>query len=113
MNASNRLIKILGAGSLLAIALSINSPVLAGPGPQYWNRTKPVTTTKDAAAVKPDATVTMVCGACKTVLIRDSRHIGPAGKGHEDWFTIGSKHQCDRCGGEIAVVQGKTTDSMQ
>jgi hypothetical protein len=35
------------------------------------------------------------------------------GKGHDEWFVLGSKHHCDRCGGEITVVKGKTTDSMQ
>lgn len=87
--------------------------VHAGPGPQFWNRMKPVTTVKEGEAVKPDDTVVMACGACKTAMIRDSKHAGPPSKGHEEWFTIGSKHQCDHCGGEITVVKGKTKDSMQ
>lgn len=85
----------------------------AGPGVQYWSRTRPVTTTEDVAAIKPDDTVAMVCGACKTVMLRDPKHVGPQGKGHEEWFTAGSKHSCDHCGGEISVVKGKTSDSMQ
>ena len=113
MNASYRFIKALGAGLLLTVALSLTTSVVAGPGPEFWNRTKPITTTKEATAVKADATLAMVCTACKTVLIHDSRHVGPLGKGHDEWFVIGSKHQCGNCGGEISVVQGKTTDSMQ
>lgn len=99
----------LGAATLLLSATSL----IAGPGPQYWARTKPVTTTKEADALKPDDTAVMVCGACKTVLVREARHIGPPSKGSDQWFTIGSKHQCGHCGGEMSVVKGKTTDSMQ
>lgn len=97
-----------------AVALSaLASFAHAGPPPEFWNRTKPVTTVKEAEAVKPDDSLAMVCGACKTVMIRDSKHVGPPSKGHEEWFTIGSKHKCDHCGGEISVVKGKTADSMQ
>jgi len=85
----------------------------AGPPPEFWNRARPITTTTEAAAVKPDDTVMMVCGACKSVMIRDSKHFGPTGKGHDEWFVIGSKHKCDHCGGEITIARGKTADSMQ
>ena len=104
--------RILLALSAVALVLS-SASLIAGPGPQFWNRATPVTTTKDADALKPDDTVVMVCGACKTVLVRESKHVGPAGKGSEQWFTIGTKHQCGHCGGEMSVVKGKTTDSMQ
>jgi len=100
--------------ALVGAVLSLSTAsLIAGPGPQFWNRTTPVTTTKEADALKPSDTAVMVCGACKTVLVRDSRHVGPAGKGYEEWFTIGAKHKCDHCGGEMAVVRGKATDSMQ
>lgn len=85
----------------------------AGPPSEFWNRTRTVTNVKEAEAVKPDDTLATVCGACKTVMIRDSKHIGPPSKGHEEWFAIGSKHKCDHCGGTISVVNGKTKDSMQ
>ena len=84
----------------------------AGP-PQYGTSAIPVTTTKEAEAVKPDDTAVMVCGACKTVEVLDSKHVGPTGKGADVWFTIGAKHKCGHCGGEMSVVRGKTTDSMQ
>ena len=106
---SNTLRLLFATAALGALA----SFAYAGPGPQFWNRATPITTTKEAEAVKPDDTVMMVCGACKTVMIRNSKHVGPPSKGHEEWFTIGSKHQCDHCGGEISVVRGKTADSMQ
>jgi len=96
-----------------AILMLSASSLIAGPGPQFWNRAVPVTTTKEADALKPGDTAVMVCGACKTVLVRDSKHVGPAGKGSEQWFTIGTKHQCGHCGGEMSVVRGKVTDSMQ
>ena len=53
------------------------------------------------------------CKSCKTVMIRNSKHVGPTGKGREEWFTVGSKHKCAECDGEITVVAGKTKDSMQ
>ena len=87
--------------------------VLAGAGPQYWQPARPVTTFTDAKSVRPNDTVTMQCKSCKTVLIRDVRHVGPLGKGHDEWFTLGSKHTCDECKGEITVVKGKTKDAMQ
>ena len=100
------------AAGALALALSSIS-LFAGPPPQFWNRATPVTTTKEADALKPGDTAVMVCGACKTVMIRASKHVGSPSKGSEEWFTIGAKHQCDHCGGEMTVVHGKTTDSMQ
>lgn len=46
-------------------------------------------------------------------MVHDSKHVGPPSKGHDEWFVVGSKHTCSECGGEITVVKGKTTDSMQ
>lgn len=96
-----------------AVLGALASFAIAGPGPQYWQRAKPVTTFTEAKAVGPHDMVTMQCKGCKTVMIRDSRHVGPPSKGHEEWFAIGSKHSCTECDGEITVVKGKTKDSMQ
>ena len=113
MNASSRLISLLGAASLLALASGLGWSVLAGPSPQFFPGAKPVTKSTEAAALKSDAAVAMACGTCKNVQIRASRHVGPLGKGYDEWFVIGSKHACGGCGGEITVVKGRTTDSMQ
>lgn len=110
MNTKSNLIRILFATATLGALASF---VYAGPGPQYWTATKPVTTFSEAKAVGPDDTVTMQCKSCKTVLIRNSKHVGPPGKGREEWFTVGSKHKCGECEGEITVIAGKTKDSMQ
>ena len=102
---------------LTTIFCALASFAFAGPGPQFWNRVKPVTTTKDAAAVKATDSVVMVCGACKTAVISDAVYMRRTGAEIDDygfeWLTIGSKHKCGHCGGEITVVMGKTTDSMQ
>src|SRR5688500_18340349 len=92
---------------------ALASLAFAGPGPQYWQAAKPVTTFSEAKSVGPNGTVTMQCKGCKTVLIRDVRHVGPLGKGHDEWATVGSKHTCGECKCEITVVKAKTTDSMQ
>lgn len=110
MNTKSNLRRILFATVTLGALASF---VYAGPGPEYWNRTKPVTTFSEAKKVGPDDLVMMQCKTCKTALIRNAKHVGPLGKGSEEWFTVGSKHTCGECKGEITVIKGKTTDSMQ
>ena len=110
MKTKSHTVRFLLATAALGAFASL---VYAGPGPEYWNRTKPVTTFSEAKKVGPDDTVMMQCKSCKTALIRSSKHVGPPSKGSEEWFTIGSKHTCNECKGEITVVRGKTTDSMQ
>ena len=99
---------------LLATAiLGAFASCASGPSSQYWQAAKPVTTFSEAKSVGPGAAVTMQCKGCKTFLIRDVRHVGPLGKGHDEWYTIGSRHFCSECKGEITIVKGKTEDAMQ
>lgn len=105
-----KITKLLVVAGLLAGTVSVS---LAGPGPQYWTRTKPVTTTKEAEALKDGDCLAMVCPACKTVAVTEYRNSLPNGKGASRWVQVGTKHLCDHCGGEISVVKGKTTNSMQ
>lgn len=95
-----------------AVFAGLAAIVQAGPPSETWTPTKQISTFTDAKAVKPGAIVTMQCDKCKAVMIRDSKHVGPAGKGREDWFVVGYKHTCPECGGQITVVIGKITDSM-
>ena len=106
----SHLMKCVAAALLLGASAAL---IFAGPPPNFWNRSKPIATVKEAVAVKADETVMMVCGACKTAMVRTMKHVGPPNGGHEDSLVIGSKHKCDHCGGEITVVQGKTKDTMQ
>ncbi len=94
-------------GAFAAIAYA------GGPSSQYWQNTKPLKTFSEAAKVGPDDTVTMQCKTCKTVMIRNSKHVGSPSKGHEESFVVGSKHTCSECKGEITLVRGTTKDSMQ
>lgn len=96
-----------------AVLGALASFVYAAHESQSWQTAKPITTVTEARSVGPNDTVTMQCKGCKTVMIRDSKHVGPPGKGHEEWFAVGSKHTCPECKGEITVVKGKTKDSMQ
>ena len=108
--------KTFSAARMLCATVALSAAALttfAGEDSSSWKAAKPVTTFTEAKAVTPDDTVTMQCKSCKTVLVRDVKHVGPPGKGHDEWATIGSKHRCDECKGEITVVRGKTTDSMQ
>jgi hypothetical protein len=89
----------------------------AGPSPASGNRTRPVTTVDEAKAVKRDDTVVMVCGACRNVAVLDAVYgYFPGGEIDDyryQWIAVGSKHECDHCGGTITIVQGKTKDEMQ
>lgn len=90
------------------------SSAYAGPGLEYWQRhTKPITTFKEAHDMGPDDMAMMQCNGCNTAMIHTSKRGGPPGKGHATFFTVGSKHTCEECKGEITVVKGKTEDSMQ
>lgn len=110
MKTKSTWVRTLGAAAVLGALASFAH---AGPSAEFWQRARPVTTFSEAKKVGPNNTVTMQCKSCKTVMIRDSKHVGPPSKGHEEWFTIGSKHSCAECKGEITVVKGKTADSMR
>ena len=60
--------KTIGPGALLALAFALIVPavVTAGPGPEYWRNFGQVKTQKEAKEIKPETTVMLVCGACKT-----------------------------------------------
>ena len=98
--------------AVAAIMLS-GTALIAGPGPQFWVRTRPVATEKDNATIKTGDTVVMVCGACKTVKLTEYKSMLPNGRPPMALMDVGSKHECDHCGGSITTVNGKTTDSMQ
>ncbi|MBL9188361.1 MAG: hypothetical protein JNK23_12825 [Opitutaceae bacterium] len=110
MKAKSNTVRLLLATTAVGAFASL---IYAGPGSAYWRSTKPVTTFSEAKKVGPDDTVTMQCKGCKTVLIRDAKNVGLPNQGRQEWFTVGSKHTCGECKGEITVVKGKTTDSMQ
>lgn len=119
MNTTLRSAKIIRSGSLLALALSFSTSLHAGLSPQYWQAMEQIRAENKAKAVNSvdtpsnPAALRMPCEACKTVTLRDSRWIGPPSKGRLEWFIVGAKHTCVHCGGEIKVVRGITTDSMQ
>lgn len=106
--------KSFGLGSLLALAFGFTASVsFAGPPPQFWNRPAPVKLATDASKAAPAADANgMACPACKTTVLRTAKHVGPLGKGYDEWTTIGVKHTCSHCGGKIETVRGTTTDTM-
>ncbi len=68
---------------------------LAGPGPQYWNKTAPKPAEK-AAPVKMDEHPTGKCGGCKTSPTWAVGDRGPAGKGI-GVRVAGYSHSCTGC----------------
>ena len=99
---------------LLATALFTGLATLsvAGPGPQYWNRPKSDTSVAKPEVIKTEADKAMACGSCKTTAIEEYKSANPNGRPPFRWVQTGSRHDCNQCGGSIAVVNGKTTDTM-
>jgi len=114
MNTAKNRKKVIGLGALLALAIGIIIPVVsAGPGPEYWRNFGQVKTQTQAREIEPDSTVMLVCGACKTVKLTEYKSPQSNGRPPMAWLEIGSKHECEHCGGTITVVNGKTKDEMQ
>ena len=91
----------------LHVALTIGAALfttsaIAGPGPQNWPPNFPTRVKTEAQAMKcclPKEKVAMACKDCKTV----SEKGGEDKKGIMGGFKADSKHDCDGCGGKIAV----------
>ena len=130
-------IKTIGLGSVLALAISLSTSVFAGPGPQYWAqmeqiraenaakakaaKAKAVTAAevpaaKPAAAVptaKPADTPAMACPRCKTKVLEEFSFTNVSGKIAPHSTVIGKSHSCDGCSGVVTVTRGKVTDEMK
>ncbi len=114
MNTSLNSNKTIGLGALLALAFAMIVPAAtAGPGSEYWRNFGQVKTQTEAKELKPDATVMLVCGACKTVKLSVYKSPQTNDRPPKIWMEVGSKHDCGHCGGTITVVNGKTKDEMQ
>ena len=134
-------IKTIGLGSVLALAISLSTSVFAGPGPQYWAQmeqiraenaakakavtaavvpaAKPVAavpTAKSTAVVpaaKPADTPAMACAHCKTKVLEEFSFTNVSGKIAPHSTVIGKSHSCDGCSGIVTVARGKVTDEMK
>ena len=124
-------IRTFGLGAVLALAISLNSSAIAGPGPQYWtqmeqiraeNAAKAKATTavalhpaKTVAAVptaKPADTPAMACPRCKTKVLEEFSFTNVSGKIAPHSTVIGKSHSCEVCSGVITKVWGRVTDEM-
>ncbi len=115
MKKSSHVIRIIGLGSLLAFSLSLGaSQAHAGSqSPGAMRSMGQMKSVKQVDELKDGTTMMMVCGACKTTNMTEYKSTWPNGKGPRNWMEVGSKHECEHCGGTITVVQGKTKDEMQ
>lgn len=106
--------KYFGWGFALVLAAALTSAAIAGPGPQYWQQQDKIRAENaaKAQAAKPSDAPGMACASCTTTDIRDSKYVGPGGKGHYEWTTVGTKHACSACGGAVTTVRGNTTNDM-
>ena len=100
-------------GALLTLGgLAATASALAGPGPQYW--ASRLAQAPAASVAQTPAAATEAAHpfpACTTSEHREARHAGLAGKGAETWATS-VDHACGHCGGDIAVVNGQTRNTM-
>lgn len=97
----------IGASLALALLALGSLPVHAGPGAQYWQ------SLNKKANVPADPMA--ACDGCKTKQITELRHVGGYSKATPGTYyrvAVGAAHTCKRCGGEIAIISGKTTDTM-
>ena len=123
MNKKN----LLGAGMAIAMAFAAWLPGTANAqdettpmkpmkgGEHMMMLNKPITTTGEAEAVKPDDSFAMVCGKCKTVYVtrvkqgeKGATILMQGGRGTE---LIGT-HACAGCGGTWTITgvgKGKTS----
>ena len=116
-------IKTIGLGSGVALAIGLSISAFAGPGPQYWTQMEQIraenaakakaATTAEVPAAKPADTPAMACAHCKTTPITEYRpsDFGPRVLGHFE--RVGTKHSCKGCTGSITSVGGKLTDEMK
>lgn len=96
---------ILASGLFAAAAL-------AGPGPQYWNKSTPKPAEKPAL-VKMEEHPTGKCDGCKTTRVWSINDRGPAGKGVPGARVSGNSHSCTGCMGKNAMENGKTKTDMK
>lgn len=108
-------IKLLSTSALLAGLAAFS---LAGPSPQFSSLqgTKPQAQSAKATAqpvqVIASASPAMTCPGCQTTELRDLRQVGGPKSTVITGITVGAKHTCTHCGGEVKVVNNKLTNSM-
>lgn len=110
MKTTSNMIRLVLATAVFGLLASFAH---AAPPKYPAGKFRPITTVKEAEAVKPGDSEAMVCGKCKTVAIREYQAAWQNGKGPARWTQVGTSHSCDGCGGTIKVVKGKTADTMQ
>jgi hypothetical protein len=121
-------IKTIGLGSVLALAISLGTSAFAGPGPQYWAQMEQIRAANAAKAnaakakaatavavpaAKPADPPAMACAHCKTKVLEESSFTNVSGKIAPHSTVIGKSHSCDGCSGVVTVVRGKVTDEMK
>jgi hypothetical protein len=107
MNTTKLITRFLGLGSVLAAALTLTATRLPAGAPIPLNAQH-----RTSAAVVHASAVSMSCASCTTVAITERRQM-PGTKEGTALYTVGSRHGCAMCGGEIVTLNGKTTSSMQ
>lgn len=111
MKHSIHSLKLLGLGSLLALAFALTPTFLRAGLPQPASH-RANSSPADVSAVNPGDTGAMTCGACRTISITERRQLEGT-KAGTALFTTDSRHECAMCRGAIVTVNGTTVDTMQ
>ncbi len=97
-------IALVAGGLFAAVAV-------AGPGPQYWNKTAPKPA-EQPMPVKMNQHPAGKCGGCKTSPNWVVGDRGPAGKG-VGLRVAGYSHSCTGCTGTLTTDNGKARTDMK
>ena len=100
------------AGRFLGLffSLVLAGSAYAGPAPQFWHSVGKSAAQPVAPAIVAPA---MACPTCQTTAVTQFSAINISGKAAPHYATVGVQHACAMCGGAIATIYGKTTNTMK
>ena len=96
-------ISLLSFGLAIAVAFaawSVAAQAADEKHQQHSLHMNQIKTQAAAEALKPGDSISMVCGKCKNVMV----HEVTTDDAHVKMMTIGQKHTCPDCGGNVEVV---------
>jgi predicted RNA-binding Zn-ribbon protein involved in translation (DUF1610 family) len=99
---------MIGMGAAIALTLAACLPGTANAqdkmppmkGGEHMMMLQQIKTPAQAAELKPNDSVAMVCPMCKSVMVQ---HVS-TGKGSVKFMEVGEKHLCPGCQGTITIV---------
>lgn len=92
--------------SIAIIASSLFAAVaLAGPGPQYWNKTSPKPAEKASVPAAPMPHAVAACTDARLVSVTETKFIQANGRGPMRTVEVGKKLVCTSCDTPMIVMK--------